>query len=94
MRREMPETTIPQVVARMPRWLILPLRIIIFTGFLVAALFIFTTPSLNLIQVLLIAVQVVFSLAVLAECGRSADHYRTMDAAAEAARKREEEGMF
>ncbi|ADH87200.1 hypothetical protein [Desulfurivibrio alkaliphilus] len=94
MRREMPRTTVPQVAARMPRWLIQPVRIIIFTGFLLAALFIFTAPSLTLIQVLLITVQVVFSLAVLAECGRSAEHYRVVDEAQEAARKREQDGMF
>lgn len=95
MPREMPRTTQPPVMARLPRWLIQPLRIIVFTGFLVTGMFVFTTPSLTLIQVLLISVQVVFSLALLAECGRSAEYYRAVEEAEAAARKRDqEEGML
>lgn len=94
MRREMPRTGVEMVPARLPRGLVQPLRILIFTGFLITALFVFTTPTVTLIHVLLITFQVVFSLALLAECGRSAAVYKTLDEAAAAARKREREGFF
>ncbi|MFH7321107.1 hypothetical protein ACHHRT_10930 [Desulfurivibrio sp. D14AmB] len=91
MSREKPRTVIDLVPARLPRWLIQPLRILVFTGFLLSAMFMVATEELTLIHILLISVQVVFSLALLSECGRSAAVYKNLDEAAAAARKREQE---
>ena len=89
MPREKPRTAIDQVPARLPRWLIQPLRILVFTGFLLSAMFMVATDNLTLIHVLLLTVQVVLSLTLLAECGRSAAVYKALDEAEEAARRRD-----
>lgn len=91
MKREKPQTMAAMVPARLPRKLIQPLRIILITGFLLSAMFVFTAESTTLTQILLVAIQVVLSLALLAECGRSAAFYRTLDEAEAAARRREQE---
>lgn len=93
MSREKPRTTIDLVPARLPRWLIQPLRILVFTGFLLSAMFMVATEDLTLIHILLISVQVVFSLTLLFECGRSAAVYKTLDEAAAAAKRRAQDGF-
>ncbi len=90
--REKPRTAIKLAPARLPRWLIQPLRILVFTGFLLSAMFIYATDGVTLIHTLLFAVQVVFSLVLLSECGRSAAAYKAMDQSA-AARQRDREGF-
>ncbi|MDZ7640571.1 MAG: hypothetical protein U5J62_00850 [Desulfurivibrio sp.] len=91
MTREKPRTTVEMVPARLPRWLIQPLRILIFTGFLLSAMYVVAAESVTLIQTLLIAIQVVLSLTLLAECGRSATVYRNLDEAAARLRQQEKE---
>ena len=87
MPRKMPQTAVPSVSARLPRGLIQPLRILIFTGFVLTALFVFSSSAPTLVHVLLITLQLVLSVVLLAECGRSARIYKVMDESA--ARKRE-----
>lgn len=94
MQRRMPCTQVRTVSARLPRGWIQPLRIIIFTGFLLSAMFVLTAEEISLTAILLVTLQVVFSFGVLIECGRSAAFYKTMDQAAAAARKREKEGYY
>ncbi len=71
-----------KMMARLPEWIILPLRVLLLAGLLISALYVVRRLSAGeevlLTQVFLLILQVVISVTILAECARSSAVYKAI----------------
>lgn len=71
-----------RMMARLPEWIILPLRVLLLAGLVISALYVVRRLSAGeevlLTQVFLLILQVVISVTILGECARSSAVYKAI----------------